>query len=98
MDDRKRLRDIIDALREVSRNMVIYFPMHPRTKKNVEKFRLNHLLENTNVEVMQPMPYLKFLALWKNASLVLTDSGGLQEETTALGVPCFTIREIPNDL
>ena len=73
--------------------MNIYFPMHPRTKKNIEKFNLNCLLEDTNLRVISPLPYLEFLSLCKNASLVFTDSGGIQEETTALGIPCFTIRE-----
>ena len=51
------------------------------------------LINDYNIELLSPMPYVEFLKLWKDASLVLTDSGGLQEETTALGIPCFTIRE-----
>ncbi|MCL5023039.1 MAG: UDP-N-acetyl glucosamine 2-epimerase [Nitrospirae bacterium] len=72
--------------------MVIYFPIHPRTEKNIGRFNLKGLL-NTNMKVVPPMSYLDFLSLWKDATLVLTDSGGIQEETTALGIPCFTIRE-----
>ena len=67
--------------------------MHPRTKKNIETFKLESLLENKNVKVLPPLSYLEFLSLWMNAALVLTDSGGIQEETTALGIPCMTIRE-----
>jgi UDP-N-acetylglucosamine 2-epimerase (non-hydrolysing) len=54
---------------------------------------LKNVIENSAIKLMPPQSYLDFLALWRNASLVLTDSGGLQEETTALGIPCFTLRE-----
>jgi UDP-N-acetylglucosamine 2-epimerase (non-hydrolysing) len=91
VDDKEKLEDIILALKEISKDMDVYFPMHPRTKKSIEAFKMNNLLND--IEVVPPMSYLEFLALWKDASLVLTDSGGLQEETTALGIPCFTIRE-----
>ncbi len=91
VDDKEKLQDIILALKEISKDMDIYFPIHPRTKKSIETFKMNNLLND--IEVVPPMSYHEFLALWKDASLVLTDSGGLQEETTALGIPCFTIRE-----
>ena len=91
VDDKEKLEDIILALKEISKDMDVYFPMHPRTKKSIETFKMNNLLND--IEVVPPKAYLEFLALWKDASLVLTDSGGLQEETTALGIPCFTIRE-----
>jgi UDP-N-acetylglucosamine 2-epimerase (non-hydrolysing) len=91
VDDKEKLEDIILALKEISKDMAVYFPMHPRTKKSIETFKMNNLLND--IAVVPPMSYLEFLALWKDASLVLTDSGGLQEETTALGIPCFTIRE-----
>lgn len=91
VDDREKLEDIILALKEISKDMAVCFPMHPRTKKSIEAFKMNNLLND--IEVVPPRSYLEFLALWKDASLVLTDSGGLQEETTALGIPCFTIRE-----
>lgn len=93
VDNEEKLRDILSALSEISKVMNLYFPIHPRTKKNIEKFNLNSLVEDSNITTMPPMPYLEFLALWKDASLVLTDSGGIQEETTALGIPCFTVRE-----
>ncbi|MEW6738684.1 MAG: UDP-N-acetylglucosamine 2-epimerase (non-hydrolyzing) [Nitrospirota bacterium] len=90
VDDEVKLKDILNALSVISSELKIYFPMHPRTRKNIDKFKLNNLLEN--ITVVPPMPYLEFLTLWKDAALVLTDSGGIQEETTALGIPCFTIR------
>jgi UDP-N-acetylglucosamine 2-epimerase (non-hydrolysing) len=87
------LNGILHALGSISKDMPIYFPIHPRTQKNIDAFGLNNFIENTRIKLMPPKSYLDFLALWRNASLVLTDSGGLQEETTALGIPCFTIRE-----
>jgi UDP-N-acetylglucosamine 2-epimerase (non-hydrolysing) len=93
VDKKDTLKDILLALGEISNDMNIYFPIHPRTEKNLEKFSLHSLLEDTHIQLIPPMPYLEFLALWKDAALVLTDSGGIQEETTTLGIPCFTIRE-----
>ncbi len=93
VDDKNKLKDILMALIEISKDMDIYFPIHPRTKKNIEKMKLKYILENSNIKTMPPLSYLEFLSLWKDASLVLTDSGGIQEETTVLGIPCFTIRE-----
>lgn len=93
VDDKEKLKDILMSLKEISKDTLIYFPIHPRTARNIKNFKLNYLLENPNFKIMPPMSYLEFLALWKDAILVLTDSGGLQEETTALGIPCFTIRE-----
>lgn len=93
VDDRDTLSGIMDALVQISRDMPIFFPIHPRTNKNLEAFNLMEKINGVNFELLPPLPYMKFLNLWKDASLVLTDSGGLQEETTALGIPCFTIRE-----
>jgi UDP-N-acetylglucosamine 2-epimerase (non-hydrolysing) len=93
VDNKDKLSDILSALKEISKDMTIYFPIHPRTGKNINVFNLEYLLEDSNIKVMPPISYLKFLDLWKDASLVLTDSGGIQEETTVLGIPCFTIRE-----
>jgi UDP-N-acetylglucosamine 2-epimerase (non-hydrolysing) len=93
VDDKEKLKGILSALKEISKDMVIYFPMHPRTKKNIKQFSLSHVLKSSNIKIMKPLSYLQFLKLWKDACLVLTDSGGIQEETTALGIPCFTIRE-----
>ena len=93
VDEKEKLQDILFALREISQDMPIFFPIHPRTEKNIKSFNLKSSIEESNIYTMPPMSYLEFLALWKDASLVLTDSGGIQEETTALGIPCFTIRE-----
>jgi UDP-N-acetylglucosamine 2-epimerase (non-hydrolysing) len=66
------------------------FPVHPRTRATAEKFGIDF---GPNVALLPPLAYMEFLNLWKDAAVVLTDSGGLQEETTALGVPCITLRE-----
>jgi UDP-N-acetylglucosamine 2-epimerase (non-hydrolysing) len=72
----------------------IIFPVHPRTRKQIETFGLMDRIErNANLVMIDPVGYLEFLALQDGAALVLTDSGGVQEETTALGVPCITLRE-----
>jgi UDP-N-acetylglucosamine 2-epimerase (non-hydrolysing) len=93
VDDQSTLAGILEALILISEDMPIVFPVHPRTRKNIEEFDHLNLIKRSNVELLPPMPYTNFLKLWKDASLVLTDSGGLQEETTALGIPCFTIRD-----
>jgi len=93
VDDRNTLGGILDALVRISEDMTVIFPVHPRTRKNIEEFGQLKLINDSNIELLPPMLYVDFLKLWKDASLVLTDSGGLQEETTALGIPCFTIRE-----
>jgi UDP-N-acetylglucosamine 2-epimerase (non-hydrolysing) len=72
----------------------ILFPVHPRTKKQLEEFNLSNRLQgNSSLKLIDPVGYLDFLALQSQAGVVLTDSGGIQEETTALGVPCITLRE-----
>jgi UDP-N-acetylglucosamine 2-epimerase (non-hydrolysing) len=92
VDDSGVLRGIVEALAEIGRDMAVVFPAHPRTKKKIEEFGLVDVFGGS-AKILSPLPYNSFLALWKGADLVLTDSGGLQEETTALGVPCFTVRE-----
>jgi UDP-N-acetylglucosamine 2-epimerase (non-hydrolysing) len=93
VDSRGTLAGIVEALLRISEDMPVIFPVHPRTRKKIEDFGLLESIEVSNIEFLSPISYMSFLNLWKDASLVLTDSGGLQEETTALGVPCFTIRE-----
>ncbi len=93
VDFRDKLKGIMESIVEISKDMPVLFPIHPRTKKNLESFGLTSLINGTNIKLLAPLSYMEFLRLWKNADLVLTDSGGIQEETTALGVPCFTIRE-----
>jgi len=78
------------ALREIAQDLSLIFPVHPRTRGNLEKFGVDL---GPHVTLIGPQAYMAFLHLWKDAVVVLTDSGGLQEETTALGVPCITIRD-----
>ncbi|HMT81063.1 MAG TPA: UDP-N-acetylglucosamine 2-epimerase (non-hydrolyzing) [Azonexus sp.] len=90
VDDPVMMAQIGGALREISTELPLIFPVHPRTRGNLEKFGVDL---GPNVTLVGPQAYMAFLSLWKDALVVLTDSGGLQEETTALGVPCITIRE-----
>lgn len=78
------------ALRAISETLPLIFPVHPRTRANLDKFGIDL---GEQVRLTGPLAYMEFLNLWKDAEVVMTDSGGLQEETTALGVPCFTLRE-----
>jgi UDP-N-acetylglucosamine 2-epimerase (non-hydrolysing) len=90
VDDGETLRRIFSALGEVARRLPVIFPAHPRTRLRLREFRIDR---PRGVMILEPMGYLDFLHLWSNARLVMTDSGGLQEETTALAVPCLTLRE-----
>jgi len=94
VDDPDTLRGIIGALEEVQRELPVVFPAHPRTRKRFEEFGLRErIAAMKSFKLCEPLGYLDFLGLTSQARLVLTDSGGLQEETTALGIPCLTIRE-----
>ncbi|MFC1867613.1 non-hydrolyzing UDP-N-acetylglucosamine 2-epimerase [Thermodesulfobacteriota bacterium] len=90
VDDRSTLTGIVEALNEISAHTPIIFPVHPRTKKMMDEFGIKF---NEQVHLLEPFGFRESLFLWKDAVMVLTDSGGLQEETTALGVPCLTIRK-----
>ena len=90
VDDAATFTRIAGALKEIAADLPLIFPVHPRTRANIEKFGIDL---GPNVTLAGPQAYMAFLNLWKDAAVVLTDSGGLQEETTALGVPCVTIRE-----
>jgi UDP-N-acetylglucosamine 2-epimerase (non-hydrolysing) len=96
VDDPEILEWILDAFSQIAYEVPLILPLHPRTKKNVEMFGLWHYFSTTNEKgricVKEPMGYLEFLSLNMHAKMVMTDSGGLQEETTILGVPCLTIR------
>ena len=100
VDDPATLRGILEALRDVAARMPVVFPAHPRTVKVMRAHGLDGLVDLTGgaaatgaVACVEPVGYLDFLALMASARLVLTDSGGVQEETTILGVPCLTLRE-----
>jgi len=89
VDDFQTLSRLIETLRRISDDLPIAFTVHPRTRAAIE--RLGFGL-GPNIHLFPPLPFMAFLELWKSAAMVLTDSGGLQEETTALGVPCITLR------
>jgi len=101
VDDVKVLKGLIDTLLEISRRLPIIFPIHPRTKKALESIGSfgSELYfgppptPSRGVHCMDPVGYLDFMSLVAHARLVLTDSGGIQEETTVLGIPCLTLRE-----
>jgi UDP-N-acetylglucosamine 2-epimerase (non-hydrolysing) len=90
VDAPETLARLIGVLREIADHLPLAFPVHPRTQASIAQLGLNL---GPNILVLPPLPYMAFLDLWKDAAVVLTDSGGLQEETTALGVPCVTLRE-----
>lgn len=90
VDSEDQLREVIDTMNMLAEESPIVFPIHPRTKNMLEKFGLTGLHEN--IILSEPIGYLDFLALTKHAQLVITDSGGIQEETTFLNVPCLTVR------
>lgn len=90
VDDAEVFRRIAGALKTVAAEVPLIFPVHPRTRGNIGKFGIDL---GPKVTLVGPQSYMAFLDLWKDAAVVLTDSGGLQEETTALGVPCVTIRD-----
>ena len=94
VDNKKRLREIISAMKELCKTHHIIFPIHPRTLKRLREFKLMQTAKRIeNLRIIEPAGYLDFLKLEKNARLVLTDSGGIQEETCIMKVPCVTIRE-----
>lgn len=94
VDEKESLLKIIKALNEIAQKIPIVFPAHPRTQKRLKEFDLlNHLpIANYQLLITQPLGYLDFLNLEMNAKFVLTDSGGIQEETTVLNIPCLTLR------
>ena len=93
VDRPETLRALLGLLAEASALLPLVFVLHPRTRSQIEQFGLGGMLDTSKVAVLPPQGYLEMLGLMAGAALVLTDSGGLQEETTALGVPCFTLRE-----
>ena len=90
VDNAETFERIATGLREVARVMPLFFPVHPRTRATMQRFGIEL---GDDVALLPPLAYMEFLDLWKDAIVVLTDSGGLQEETTVLGVPCLTLRE-----
>lgn len=93
VDDPKVLSSLLAAVGKISMDVPLVFPIHPRTKAKIAEAGFEEFLSNPRVLPLPPLGYLEMLGLLKSATVVLTDSGGLQEETTALGVPCLTLRE-----
>lgn len=91
VDDESKLISVMDQL--INLQCVKIFPVHPRTAVKIEKIGYTQLLENSGVVLIEPQSYIRFLSLMIGADCVVTDSGGVQEETTALNTPCFTLRE-----
>jgi len=91
VDDPQMLAGILSALAEISRKIPLLFPVHPRTRANMAAVASGRM--DDGLHIVDPLGYLEFLSLQSRASLVITDSGGVQEETTYLGVPCLTLRE-----
>jgi len=91
VDDATQLSVILGALGQVARQMPVVLPLHPRTRERVRTFGLDAALDG--IRLMEPMGYTEMLGLQSDAALVLTDSGGMQEESTVLGIPCVTLRE-----
>ncbi len=92
VDDEGVLGSLINTVVTISKQLPVILPLHPRTKAMIEKFGYCKLLDTPEILLLPPMGYLEMLGLMKDAKVVLTDSGGIQEETTALGVPCITLR------
>jgi UDP-N-acetylglucosamine 2-epimerase (non-hydrolysing) len=89
VDDSVVLKRILQSLLEVGQDLPVIFPAHPRTRKRIDDFGLNA----ERLQLLDPLSYLEFLRMQSHATVVITDSGGIQEETTYLGVPCLTLRE-----
>lgn len=94
VDQPETLQTIVEALIDISKSLPLVFPIHPRTKARLTEFGLlDRLTEQPSVQLIEPQPYNAFMSLVMTARLIITDSGGLQEETTYLGIPCLTLRD-----
>ncbi|MBV5286641.1 MAG: UDP-N-acetylglucosamine 2-epimerase (non-hydrolyzing) [Methyloversatilis discipulorum] len=93
VDDPEQLKRLAAMLTQAAARLPLLFAIHPRTRGNLEKFGLGALLDNPRIALLPPLGYLEMLGLMSGATVMITDSGGLQEETTALSVPCLTLRE-----
>jgi UDP-N-acetylglucosamine 2-epimerase (non-hydrolysing) len=99
VDDRFKFQNIVRALKKISKHITIIFPAHPRTLKQIRHFRLSknfihsNIVKNNAINLYRPLSYLRFLSLMLSAEFILTDSGGIQEEATILGIPCLTLRD-----
>jgi len=91
VDSKKTLKNLLETFKIISKKMPIIFPIHPRTLKQIKKFKLK--IPNKQLKIVPPLNYLEMLYLMANSKLILTDSGGIQEEATVLKVPCLTLRK-----
>jgi UDP-N-acetylglucosamine 2-epimerase (non-hydrolysing) len=89
VDDDEKIKGYLEQILENSNNLIVVFPVHPRTQKVIDKLKIVH----KNLYLVEPMGYLQFNYLVKNAKMVITDSGGITEETTVMGIPCITLRD-----
>ncbi|MDO9299348.1 non-hydrolyzing UDP-N-acetylglucosamine 2-epimerase [Bradyrhizobium sp.] len=92
VDDPNMLTRIVDALRQLATSAIIVFPVHPRTRTKLEMAGLIGRLQHENIRLIEPMGYVAFMSLVQSSALVITDSGGIQEETSYIGIPCLTLR------
>lgn len=94
VDELAGLKELLNAFAEIGKKIGLIFPMHPRTRKNIERLGINPLVDSIpNLIISEPIGYLDFMWLQMHAKFILTDSGGIQEESTYFGVPCLTLRE-----
>ena len=93
VDETAQLIRLVDALVEAQRRLPLVFPVHPRTARKLAGTLLDGRLERAGVRLVEPLPYVRFMSLVTGAAAAITDSGGIQEETTYLGIPCLTLRE-----
>ena len=93
VDDPRQLATLADSLIEVQAQLPIVFPVHPRTAARLDETGLGTVLAEAGIRLVDPMPYVRFMSLVAGSRAVVTDSGGVQEETTYLGIPCFTLRD-----
>jgi UDP-N-acetylglucosamine 2-epimerase (non-hydrolysing) len=91
VDEPAMLAMLMETLITISRDLPLVFPIHPRTRRRLEQLALP--IDKANIKLTEPLGYLEFLGLQRHAKLIITDSGGIQEESTYLGVPCLTVRE-----
>ncbi len=93
VDDSRTLTEILGTIAQVSKRIPVVFPCHPRTKNNISRFGLDQVLADCSIIITEPLGYVDFCRLTYESKFVLTDSGGIQEETTYLQIPCITMRE-----
>ena len=93
VDNAAKLERLVHSLKNISEKIPLVFPIHPRTRKNLDKFGLTELLDDSpGIKRVDPMNYIRFMNLVFNSRIVITDSGGIQEETSYLAIPCVTMR------